>query len=195
MYNFSIRWRILFLPGCYTYTEKSSPSLVKSNQIWIVITKTESQLVLNQSDRDNYNPNLVWIVWANLKRVTSPTNLIPWWFPSYLLLSLLLHFNFIVHLHGARDRIFLLFLPWLPCHFYLVIENISPCVHKKNRILNPLCVYTNNVLPNVGECNFLRSYNPLKLTYASCVMVRNLILFISSSRPKSNFSKIEEKLL
>ena len=43
-------------------------------------------------------------------------------FPSYLLSAFLL-FPFHLFLPGAPYRIFLLFLPFLPCHFYIgVIE-------------------------------------------------------------------------
>ena len=49
--------------------------------------------------------------------VTSP----PRRFPPHLLLTLLLHFHFIFYFPDATYWIFLLFLPWLPCHFYLVV--------------------------------------------------------------------------
>ena len=41
-------------------------------------------------------------------------------FLSYLLSTLFL-FPFHLFFPGAPNRIFLLFLPWLPCHFYLVV--------------------------------------------------------------------------
>ena len=50
----------------------------------------------------------------------APPNLTPRRFPFYLILIILLCFLFVFHLPGAPYRIFFLFLPWLPCHFYLV---------------------------------------------------------------------------
>ena len=62
------------------------------------------------------------LVRANLTRVTWSPNSTPRRFPFYLLITFLLYFLFICYLPRCTLPDFLLSLPWLPCHFYLVIE-------------------------------------------------------------------------
>ena len=84
-----------------------------------------------------------------------PSNSTSWRFPSYLLLTLIIYFLFIFYHPGAPYRISFLFLPSLPCHFYLVfIEQ-----QRKSRWHRFLSVAPTVVFDTDFCCNINAIYN------------------------------------
>ena len=89
---------------------------------------------------------------ANLTVVTSPRNSDTCSSRLYLLCSFLL-FPFHPRCTGAPYRIFLLFLLWRPCHFYLVVIDQQQVFKsgsiKAKSFLYRCCKYVEEVLPSL----------------------------------------------
>ena len=132
-------------------------------------------------------------------RRSSPPNSTPRRFPSCLLLILLLTFLFILYLPRCTLHDFYQFLPWLLCHFYLVVITTTtlPCYIKEKKInhlthrkqghlTSKLNSETVPVLPSVYPSltyPFHHSPSPVHLTgFSYCFFPRFYAIFTSNTK-------------
>ena len=101
--------------------------------LWFSSSGPVPQVKPQVSSSDQTQKRELTLVRANLIRVISPSNTNTGGFRGIFssLYPFLISFSCFTF-PDISYRIFLLFLPWLPCHFYLVITTATMFVHGDN---------------------------------------------------------------